>query len=153
MISFISLTTIWNYTTLKQRYWRNRQKSRLTTIWNYTTLKLKEAVTNCPASLTTIWNYTTLKRAQPSHQRGWGVWLPYEITLLSNVSKSSQGKPFCLTTIWNYTTLKPRESYSLIVDWFDYHMKLHYSQTLKLDWTYEELFDYHMKLHYSQTKL
>ena len=34
---------------------------------------------------------------------------------------------------------------------FDYHMKLHYSQTMFYrDIKYTE-FDYHMKLHYSQT--
>ncbi len=34
---------------------------------------------------------------------------------------------------------------------FDYHMKLHYSQTRRLLTLCWLLFDYHMKLHYSQT--
>ena len=34
---------------------------------------------------------------------------------------------------------------------FDYHMKLHYSQTKKLNIARPQVFDYHMKLHYSQT--
>ena len=35
---------------------------------------------------------------------------------------------------------------------FDYHMKLHYSQTLIKATANEIKFDYHMKLHYSQTQ-
>ena len=35
---------------------------------------------------------------------------------------------------------------------FDYHMKLHYSQTASLTLLSDKVFDYHMKLHYSQTK-
>ena len=34
---------------------------------------------------------------------------------------------------------------------FDYHMKLHYSQTKNQDDLILQMFDYHMKLHYSQT--
>ena len=34
---------------------------------------------------------------------------------------------------------------------FDYHMKLHYSQTLIRFQKISRQFDYHMKLHYSQT--
>ena len=36
---------------------------------------------------------------------------------------------------------------------FDYHMKLHYSQTFSDEELYTGLFDYHMKLHYSQTQM
>ena len=36
---------------------------------------------------------------------------------------------------------------------FDYHMKLHYSQTTHDVTTDMAEFDYHMKLHYSQTFL
>ena len=36
---------------------------------------------------------------------------------------------------------------------FDYHMKLHYSQTLSKGRSLSLMFDYHMKLHYSQTGL
>ena len=35
---------------------------------------------------------------------------------------------------------------------FDYHMKLHYSQTIIRSGITADLFDYHMKLHYSQTQ-
>ena len=35
---------------------------------------------------------------------------------------------------------------------FDYHMKLHYSQTYLKMVCVVVLFDYHMKLHYSQTR-
>ena len=34
---------------------------------------------------------------------------------------------------------------------FDYHMKLHYSQTEYYTAGVKREFDYHMKLHYSQT--
>ena len=34
---------------------------------------------------------------------------------------------------------------------FDYHMKLHYSQTKHVTRNITAWFDYHMKLHYSQT--
>ena len=34
---------------------------------------------------------------------------------------------------------------------FDYHMKLHYSQTPGIKYEKKQSFDYHMKLHYSQT--
>ena len=34
---------------------------------------------------------------------------------------------------------------------FDYHMKLHYSQTVPNRLVWQHWFDYHMKLHYSQT--
>ena len=34
---------------------------------------------------------------------------------------------------------------------FDYHMKLHYSQTQTKTEEDSVMFDYHMKLHYSQT--
>ena len=40
--------------------------------------------------------------------------------------------------------------YSLVVV-FDYHMNLHYSQTVTSIWGASPLFDYHMNLHYSQT--
>ncbi len=36
---------------------------------------------------------------------------------------------------------------------FDYHMKLHHSQTLIYMTSSNFLFDYHMKLHHSQTKI
>ncbi len=35
---------------------------------------------------------------------------------------------------------------------FDYHMKLHYSQTTTITGSINVTFDYHMKLHYSQTR-
>ena len=39
----------------------------------------------------------------------------------------------------------------MIVQQFDYHMNLHYSQTMKSSGGKNVLFDYHMNLHYSQT--
>ena len=38
-----------------------------------------------------------------------------------------------------------------VVGMFDYHMKLHYSQTDGLYCIDKKVFDYHIKLHYSQT--
>ena len=56
------------------------------------------------------------------------VWLPYEITLLAC---HAGGRRFE----------------------FDYHMKLHYSQTQIPFGSFVCQFDYHMKLHYSQTTI
>ena len=39
------------------------------------------------------------------------------------------------------------------VDWFDYHMKSHYSQTIYCFAYCFCMFDYHMKSHYSQTSI
>ena len=75
----------------------------------------------------TLWNYTTLKPNKVNHLFS-PVSVPYEITLLSN---------FCLC-------------YCFVV-WFQYLMKLHYSQTLTLHKYDEVVFQYLMKLHYSQT--
>ena len=58
---FCSLTTLWNYTTLKHPVFANISEQRLTTLWNYTTLKLLLATWKFLKSLTTLWNYTTLK--------------------------------------------------------------------------------------------
>ena len=36
---------------------------------------------------------------------------------------------------------------------FDYHLKLHYSQTTNIAPQMGRRFDYHLKLHYSQTQI
>ena len=56
------MTTIKNYTTLKQPIVIKRIIESLTTIKNYTTLKLVAFLYLRKISLTTIKNYTTLKR-------------------------------------------------------------------------------------------
>ncbi len=56
-----------------------------------------------------------------------------------------------MTTIWNYTTLKRVPNISAVIEWFDYHMELHYSQTVVTLLFFHHAFDYHMELHYSQT--
>ena len=89
------LTTIWNYTTLKPQDLQIHIMPSLTTIWNYTTLKLAEYLLLTMKSLTTIWNYTTLKQQSVSNPRN-TVWLPYEITLLSNTLLYY----FAVSTVW-----------------------------------------------------
>ena len=122
------LITIWNYTTLKLSTSVNIFIICLITIWNYTTLKLWLFFANVIKCLITIWNYTTLKRSDVIN-------------------------PICcsLITIWNYTTLKLLIRLQLVAHLFDYHMKLHYSQTDGVQINALHGFDYHMKLHYSQT--
>ena len=80
--------------------------------------------------LITILNYTTLK----PRRRSW--WFGFR-----------------LITILNYTTLKPNTSILYLIGMFDYHLKLHYSQTSAPPDQQHTAFDYHLKLHYSQTHL
>ena len=58
-----------------------------------------------------------------------------------------------LITILNYTTLKLVDRRSATGTLFDYHLKLHYSQTVNFTQIKQVKFDYHLKLHYSQTQL
>ena len=58
---FLSLITLWNYTTLKQIKERGNSLSCLITLWNYTTLKPAIVFLPFVLCLITLWNYTTLK--------------------------------------------------------------------------------------------
>ena len=80
------------------------------------------------------------------------VSVPYEITLLSNTDTSRRGLlavsvPYEITLLSNYP-----DSSTYDVE-FQYLMKLHYSQTLKVTYILYGLFQYLMKLHYSQTNI
>ena len=59
--AWFSLTTLWNYTTLKQAAVRSYRFCGFTTLWNYTTLKLVHSHGARVVRFTTLWNYTTLK--------------------------------------------------------------------------------------------
>ena len=85
LINKVCFTTLWNYTTLKQSLNRLRLFQSFTTLWNYTTLKLNPLNLNGALGFTTLWNYTTLKLILIDEGKTI-VLLPYEITLLSNVT-------------------------------------------------------------------
>ena len=84
-----------------------------------------------PKGLITILNYTTLKPVQPFFCVGRCL-----ITILNYTTL----KLYCrrydllrgLITILNYTTLKHRTNPLQPPGKFDYHLKLHYSQTHRL---------------------
>ena len=78
--------------------------------------------------LSTIRNYITLKL----------LWL---------VSLRCPG----LSTIRNYITLKLWAKIWELFKLFEYHQKLHHSQTIYLKQILILLFEYHQKLHHSQT--
>ena len=146
---YLGFSTLWNYTTLKQRVYTNFACKGFSTLWNYTTLKRCIVV------------YIT----RP-------VSVPYEITLLSNKLRKHCGETISFSTLWNYTTLKqlrnPKKYGYVSVPYeitllsniqihfnfsarFQYLMKLHYSQTDFLHISTSFMFQYLMKLHYSQT--
>ena len=56
-----SISTIWNYTILKQCRVGVVRSLSISTIWNYTILKLSMNIKRPEISISTIWNYTILK--------------------------------------------------------------------------------------------
>ena len=57
----------------------------------------------------------------------------------------------CLTTIQDYTILKLKIGVLGLIVLFDYHTRLHHSQTSFKNFTASISFDYHTRLHHSQT--
>ena len=101
------MITILNYTTLKLCSYFHSFLLCLITILNYTTLKHENVHVVQQSRLITILNYTTLK-----------------------LCPRSRIGSRCLITILNYTTLKQAYKQNFDLELFDYHLKLHYSQTL-----------------------
>ena len=146
---FASFSTLWNYTTLKLKFWFEIVNVSFSTLWNYTTLKHIIFVFACAIGFSTLWNYTTLKH-----------------------TKNNCKKDTSFSTLWNYTTLKQTNEYrtdrivsvpyeitllsnnvfiQTSLAKFQYLMKLHYSQTITFRHSASFEFQYLMKLHYSQT--
>ena len=78
------------------------------------------------------------------------VSVPYEITLLSNPSAPT-GTPSLVSVPYEITLLSNLCCFFYKVVWFQYLMKLHYSQTGVVKRLLLLMFQYLMKLHYSQT--
>ena len=101
-------------------------------------------------SFSTLWNYTTLKPCA-LFAGPYRVSVPYEITLLSNVLVIYSHN------VWFQYLMKLHYSQTFPFRYgkgylFQYLMKLHYSQTFTQQWDAVDKFQYLMKLHYSQTK-
>ena len=103
----------------------------LTTIWNYTTLKHPLGRCHGYYSLTTIWNYTTLKLCYPA---ACSVG-PFDNHMKLHYSQTKQIFSFRPRLFDNHMKLhysQTQTSPAAAMKLFDNHMKLHYSQTVVL---------------------
>ena len=80
------------------------------------------------------------------------VSVPYEITLLSNPNAGVESR-LDVSVPYEITLLSNGINVTLLDFVFQYLMKLHYSQTVRLCLWAQAKFQYLMKLHYSQTKV
>ena len=122
------LTIIWIYTTLKLY----SVVCRLYTVWLSYEFTLLSNNARTPSSFPCVWlsyEFTLLSNELYSYHLFLVVWLSYEFTLLSNfVQCFPHVQPVWLS--YEFTLLSNLFAAQINKNQFDYHMNLHYSQTI-----------------------
>ena len=147
--TYVSLNTLWIYTTLKHAIKFTDNSLRLNTLWIYTTLKHLIDQLRSSTGLNTLWIYTTLK-PYTCDIRFMIVWIPSGFTLLSNLGIERRERnvvwiPSGFTLLSNYQ----RGITQFKRVWIPSGFTLLSNLNRRQQQFYE--FEYPLDLHYSQT--